>query len=211
MLLASFGVGAFELPAVFLPDQLMLRNPSNADLADSLGMNRTIKDESAFDVAIVGAGPAGLAGAVYAASEGLMTIVIEGTAPRGQAALRSRIENYLGFPQGLSGAELAGKAEVQAQRFGAQLVISRKVLHLETPERINSLHLDDDRHIHSSAVIIATGARYRKLQSPAFDRSDHPGLDHSATALEAGQCESKIVVVVGGLVEGTLLVRRLYF
>jgi thioredoxin reductase (NADPH) len=202
MLLASFGVGAFELPAVFLPDQLMLRNPSNADLADSLGMNRTIKDESAFDVAIVGAGPAGLAGAVYAASEGLMTIVIEGTAPRGQAALRSRIENYLGFPQGLS---------VQAQRFGAQLVISRKVLHLETPERINSLHLDDDRHIHSSAVIIATGARYRKLQSPAFDRSDHPGLDHSATALEAGQCESKIVVVVGGLVEGTLLVRRLYF
>jgi thioredoxin reductase (NADPH) len=175
----------------------VLRNPSTAALADDLGLTEAIDPAHVYDVAIVGAGPAGLAAAVYAASEGLDTIVVEGTAPGGQAGTSSKIENYLGFPTGISGEALAGRAQVQAQKFGARLAISRQVKGIERKERYR-LHLDDDQHIAACAVVIATGARYRKLDVPNYARFEGQGIHYAATAMEAHLCAGEEVVVVGG-------------
>ena len=192
------GLGHADLP-VLLCGERPLRQPSNAELGACLGLTETLEPGRVFDVAVVGAGPAGLAAAVYAASEGLGTVVLEAEAPGGQAATSSRIENYLGFPTGISGGALAGRAQVQAQKFGARIAVPRAVLRLDCGAVPFALHLDDQSVVQARAVVIATGARYRTLDLPGFDRfSGGNGIHWAATAIEAGLCEREEVVVVGG-------------
>jgi len=186
------------LPAIILPDQTVMRAPSNAALADALGISESLDPDVVHDVAIVGAGPAGLAAAVYAASEGLSTVVIEGSAPGGQAGTSSKIENYLGFPTGISGQQLASRAQLQAQRFGARLAVSRAVASLDCSQRPYRLLLQDQQVVMAKTIVIATGARYRKLSLPDYSRFDNQGIYYAATAMEAALCTDQEVVVVGG-------------
>ncbi len=197
-LLADFRVTRSELPVVIAPGKRVLRNPSTAALADELGLTEQIDADAAFDVAVVGAGPAGLAAAVYAASEGLQTIVLEALAPGGQAGTSSKIENYLGFPTGISGQALAGRAQVQAQKFGARLAIARAVTGIDCDVAPFRLHFEDDRSVVARAVVIASGARYRKLDVPDYERYEGQGIHYAATAMEQQLCEDEEVVVVGG-------------
>jgi thioredoxin reductase (NADPH) len=198
LLLLSLDLKTTETPVVFLPNQRVLRNPSNALLADELGLSESLEIEQVFDVAIVGAGPAGLAAAVYAASEGLRTIVVEGNAPGGQAATSSRIENYLGFPTGVSGQELAALAEVQAQKFGARLVISRDVTGLECVGNTCFVRVAGGQGIKARSVVVATGARYRKLDIPDYGRFERECIHYAATPVESSRCVGQEVIVVGG-------------
>ena len=149
-------------------------------------------------MAVVGAGPAGLAAAVYAASEGLSTIVLEGVAPGGQAGTSSKIENYLGFPTGISGQALAGRAQAQAQKFGARLAIARAVTGVECDERPYRLRLEGNASVRACAVVVATGARYRKLALADYDKYEGQGIHYAATAMEAQLCGGEEVIVVGG-------------
>lgn len=187
-----------QLPVVIASDDKVLRNPPNAELADELGLTECLNPNEVYDVAVVGAGPAGLAAAVYAASEGLKTVVIEGMAPGGQAGTSSKIENYLGFPTGISGMALAGRAQVQAQKFGARLAISRAVKHLDCTVHPYRVHLDDDRSVQARAVVVATGARYRKLDVENYKQFEGQGIHYAATAMEANLCRSEEIIVVGG-------------
>lgn len=196
--LECFELTPDQLPVVISPDERVLRNPSNAALADDLGLTETIDPEHAYDVAVIGAGPAGLAAAVYAASEGLETIVVESLAPGGQAATSSKIENYLGFPTGISGQALAGRAQIQAQKFGARLAISRAVTGLDCTNRPYRLLLEEGRAVSAHVVVIATGARYRKLQVANYAKFEGQGIHYAATAMEAQLCAGEEVVVVGG-------------
>ncbi len=196
--LECFELGRESLPVVIAPGEEVLRNPSVAALADALGLTETLDPDRLYDVAVIGAGPAGLAAAVYAASEGLQTIVIEGTAPGGQAGTSSKIENYLGFPTGISGQALAGRAQTQAQKFGATLAISRQVTGLACEERPYRLTLDDGQSLTTRAVVIASGARYRKLDLANYARFEGQGIHYAATALEARLCDNAEVAVVGG-------------
>lgn len=196
--LVCFDITPDQLPVVISPDERVLRNPSIAMLADGLGLTETFDPARVYDVAIVGAGPAGLAAAVYAASEGLDTIVIEGTAPGGQAGTSSKIENYLGFPTGISGQALAGRAQVQAQKFGAQLAISRNVVAVECDKKPIRLLLEGGQAVNACAVVIATGARYRKLSVENYGKYEGQGIHYAATAMEAHLCGGEEVVVVGG-------------
>jgi thioredoxin reductase (NADPH) len=196
-LLDCFKLTPDQLPVVILADEKVLRNPSTAQLADDLGLTETIDPKHIYDVAVVGAGPAGLAAAVYAASEGLQTIVVEGLAPGGQAGTSSKIENYLGFPTGISGQALAGRAQVQAQKFGARLAISRHVAGIEC-EQPYKLKLDDGQTIAASAIVIATGARYRKLDVANYAKFEGQGIHYAATAMEAQLCSGEEVAVIGG-------------
>ena len=198
LLLSGLNLDPSEMPVVFLPDQRVLRNPTNAVLADELGISNVFEAEEIFDVAIVGAGPAGLAAAVYAASEGLRTIVLEGNAPGGQAGTSSKIENYLGFPLGVTGQELASRAEIQAQRFGARLEVSRNVVGILHPQGLHRLCLAGGRAVTSRTVVIATGARYRKLKVPGYERFELRNIHYAATAIETSRCVGHEVVVVGG-------------
>jgi thioredoxin reductase (NADPH) len=186
-----------ELPVV-VADGAVLRKPSNAQLADALGLTSAIDPAHVHDVAVVGAGPSGLAAAVYAASEGLDTIVIEAVAPGGQAGTSSRIENYLGFPTGISGQALAGRAQVQAQKFGARLLVSRSAAGIDCSGAPFVLTLDDGAELRARAVVVATGARYRKLDLPRYEALEGNGIYYAATAMEAGLCAGQEVVVVGG-------------
>lgn len=195
--LRHFGIGAADLPVV-LCDGHVLRNPANHELADCLGLSIEIDPGFIHDVTVVGAGPAGLAAAVYAASEGLSTLIVEGTAPGGQAGTSSKIENYLGFPTGISGQALAGRAQMQAQKFGARLAVSRDVTALDCSGAHYKLILSDGATVQSRAVVVATGARYRKLAVPDYDRFEGSGIHYAATAMEAGLCADRPVVVVGG-------------
>jgi thioredoxin reductase (NADPH) len=151
-----------------------------------------------WDVVIIGAGPAGLAAAVYAASEGLSVVVLDAKGPGGQAGTSSKIENYLGFPTGISGEALAGRAQVQAQKFGARLAVSRAVTGIDCDAAPYRLKLDDGAAIRARAVVIATGARYRKLDVPGFERFEGQGIYYAATAMEANLCHAAEVIVVGG-------------
>ena len=197
-LLNALHLSPDELPVVVGPDGRVYRNPSIASLADDLGLTDVIDPGHVFDVAVVGAGPAGLAAAVYAASEGLSTIVIEGTAPGGQAGTSSKIENYLGFPTGISGQALAGRAQVQARKFGARIAVSRDVVGIACEGRPFALRLDGGGLVSARAVVVATGARYRKLDVPDYDCFEGQGIHYAATAMEAHLCEGEEVVVVGG-------------
>ncbi len=196
-LISSFELRSDELPVVVLPDQMILRNPTNSQLADELELTDMRDFDSIYDVAIVGAGPAGLAAAVYAASEGLSTAVIEGTAPGGQAGTSSRIENYLGFPTGVSGQELSDRSQIQAQKFGARFMISREVSTISDEGGQHALVLSDGETLRARAVVIATGARYQRLIVPDYDRFEYQGIHYAATAMEAGLCQQDEVAVVG--------------
>ena len=200
-LLKEYGVTASEVLAV-CPDGAVLRNPSDDTLARHLGMVDTVEHSELFDVIIVGAGLAGLSAAVYAASEGLHVIVVDRLAFGGQAGASARIENYLGFPTGISGQALAGRAHVQAQKFGAEMLIPAQVVSLECAKaRLGeelSIKLEDGRHLRSKTVIAASGARYRRPAVPRLEEFMGRGVWHWASRLEANLCERQEIVLVGG-------------
>jgi thioredoxin reductase (NADPH) len=187
-----------EVPVVICNVQTVLRNPSTMDLAKCLGLNDGIDHSLVRDLIIVGAGPAGLAAAVYAASEGLNVLVVENHSPGGQAGTSSRIENYLGFPMGISGQELAANAKVQALKFGAKMAVARTIVQIRCHRTPFELVLDDGGLLYARSVVIATGARYNKPDVPGIDSFAGRGVHYGATYLEAQLCEGEDVVVVGG-------------
>ncbi len=187
-----------DLPIVMRPGEPPLRNPDVRELADAIGLMERLDADRVHDVVIVGAGPGGLAAAVYAASEGLDTLVIEGLAPGGQAGTSSHIENYLGFPTGISGRALAGRAHVQAQKFGARLAISRQAVKLDCSREAYRIELDDGQIVSARSVVVATGARYRRLDVADYERFEGRGIHYAANAMEAALCTDQEVVVVGG-------------
>ena len=193
-----FQVRSEELPVVLCRGQVVLKNPSNAEVAACLGMNVELDEEKTRDVLIVGAGPAGLASAVYAASEGLQVLVIESVAPGGQAGSSSRIENYLGFPIGISGLALAGRALVQAQKFGAEVAIAAGAASLRCDRRPFEIKLTSGRTVRGRTVIIASGAQYRKPDLANLTDYLGAGVYYAATSLEARLCADQEIVVVGG-------------
>ncbi|SFJ98132.1 FAD-dependent oxidoreductase [Methylocapsa palsarum] len=196
--LNCFKISPDQLPVVIDTRRNILLNPPNSALADSLGLTEQIDPEHVRDVVVVGAGPAGLAAAVYAASEGLDTLVVEVEAPGGQAGTSSKIENYLGFPTGISGQALAGRAQVQAQKFGARLAISRQASGVDCAGRPYRVRLDDGGAIRAKTLVIATGARYRTLDVENYAQFEGQGVHYAATAMEAKLCGEGEVVVVGG-------------
>jgi thioredoxin reductase (NADPH) len=196
-LLEQFGVTEADTPVVAWGHKLHLRNPSNRQLAEVLGLLRHLDGEE-FDLVIVGAGPAGLAASVYGASEGLSTVVLETTAPGGQAGRSMRIENYLGFPTGITGGELAERAVVQANKFGARLPVGVQVTGLTFDNAQPVLHLDGGETVRAKCVLIATGADYRKLGVEGCERFEGCGVYYAATPLEAQMCRGSEVLVVGG-------------
>ena len=196
--LECFEIRREHLPVVINVDEQVLRNPSNSFLADALGLTERIDPDHVHDVAVVGAGPAGLAAAVYAASEGLDTIIIEAVAPGGQAGTSSKIENYLGFPTGISGEALAGRAQVQAQKFGARIALSREVVGLDCDDTPFRLRLAGGLSLKARSIVIATGARYRTLDVADYERFEGQGIHYAATGMEAQLCLGEEVVVVGG-------------
>ncbi len=191
-------VPSSDLPMVLRPGEAPMRNPGVRELADAIGLMERLDESRLHDVVIVGAGPGGLAAAVYAASEGLDTLVIEGLAPGGQAGTSSHIENYLGFPTGISGRALAGRAHVQAQKFGARLAISRQAVKLDCSHAAYRIELDDGQIVSARSVVVATGARYRRLDVPEYERFEGRGIHYAATAMEAALCTDQEIVVVGG-------------
>ena len=198
VLIDRFHVEPSDIPVLICRGELLLRNPSNRDIADCLGFNETIDRVHVRDVVVLGAGPAGLAAAVYAASEGLDVLVVESTAPGGQAGTSSRIENYLGFPSGISGQELAARAYTQAQKFGAPVLIAREAQRLLCDRTPYTIELDDGARIPARSVIIATGAAYRKLAIGNLSRFEGAGVYYAATFMESQLCGGEDVAVVGG-------------
>jgi thioredoxin reductase (NADPH) len=185
-----------DLPLVLVPEGDTLRCPSTIDLASALGL-RTRAEQPLYDVCIVGGGPAGLAAAVYAASEGLSTVIVEREAPGGQAGLSAAIENYLGFPRGLTGSDLAARAVAQASRFGAEMVLARGVVGLEQRGPVYAVLLEGSGEIEARSVIIATGVSYRSLDVNGLADLTGRGVYYGATASEASQCQSDEVYIVG--------------
>ncbi len=197
-LLDRFGVGVADIPVVICNNTLVLRNPSLNQLADSLGLNCHIDDSHVRDLVIIGAGPAGLAAAVYAASEGLDVLVLEKNAPGGQAGSSSKIENYLGFPTGLSGQELADRAIAQAEKFGAQIMVAHSALRLECDQWPYKVVLDDGSAMRTRTIVLAIGAEYNKPSLPRLMRFTGKGIYYNATFMEAQLCVGEEVVVIGG-------------
>jgi thioredoxin reductase (NADPH) len=196
-LLQNFGISQADLPVLAWGSKLLLRNPSNEQLAELFGLRRRL-DGGRYDLAVVGSGPAGLAAAVYAASEGLRTVVFERTAPGGQAACSMKIENYLGFPTGISGGELADRAVMQTHKFGAVLSVANPVVGLEFEGGEAHLRLEDGESITARTLLIASGARYRRLPAEGCERFEGCGVYYAATPIEASVCGGNDVVVVGG-------------
>ena len=196
-LLTRFELNAADSPVVMFGQKLVLHNPSNRELADALGLRRPL-ERKLYDLVVVGAGPAGLAAAVYAASEGLSTVVLEGTAPGGQAGRSMRIENYLGFPMGITGGELADRAVLQASKFGAALPIGNQVTQMAFEPAGPVLYLDGGETISARCVLIATGADYRLLGVEGCNRLEGRGVFYAATPTEAELCRGAEVIVVGG-------------
>jgi thioredoxin reductase (NADPH) len=188
--------GPADLPLVLVPSGRALRSPTLVDLAESLGLH-TAASQPIYDVCIVGGGPAGLAAAVYAASEGLATVVVEREAPGGQAGQSAAIENYLGFPRGLSGADLAQRAIAQVSRFGAEMVLARSVTGLEVRGPVRAVRLGAEGVIEARSVIVASGVSYRRLDAPGTAELVGRGIFYGATAAEAGQTAGDEVYLVG--------------
>jgi len=197
-LLDRFSVAIADLPVLICARSVVLRNPSNEEITNCLGFNEGVDEERVRDLIVVGAGPAGLAAAVYGASEGLDVLVIESSAPGGQAGASSKIENYLGFPTGISGQELAGNAYTQAQKFGAQLLIAKNARGLGCERRPYMLKFDGEEKLPARTVVIATGAQYRKLPVENLSRFEGAGVYYGATHLESQICGGEDVIVVGG-------------
>jgi len=188
--------GIDDLPLVLVPDGETLRAPSALQMAEALGL-RTRAEQPLYDLCIVGAGPAGLAAAVYAASEGLRTVVVERDAPGGQAGQSAAIENYLGFPKGLSGADLTRRAVAQAARFGAEMVLARDVVGFEQRGPVRAVLLAGGGEIEARAVLLTTGVSYRRLDAEGLEELGARGVHYGATASEAAQCQGEDVYVVG--------------
>jgi len=197
-LLDRFHIKADDVPVVLCRGEVVLKNPSNEEVAACLGMNQQIDNDRVRDLIVVGAGPSGLAAAVYAASEGLDVLVLETGTPGGQAGSSSKIENYLGFPTGISGLALAGRALVQAQKFGAEIRTAYSAIRLRCDERPYAVEFGHGQSVRAGAIIIATGAEYRQLTLPNASRFVGTGIYYAATATEARRCEAKEVIVVGG-------------
>lgn len=197
-LLDRFSVRVSDVPVLICRGELVLRNPTNAETAVCFGLNEGIDEASVYDLIVVGAGPSGLAAAVYGASEGLNTLVIESNAPGGQAGSSSRIENYLGFPTGISGQDLAGRAFVQAEKFGARISVARSASSLECARPPYAIVLDDGATVRGRSVVIATGAQYRRLNLPNLAHFEGAGVYYGATAVEAQVCAGQDVAIVGG-------------
>jgi len=196
--LDHFGVRVADIPVLICRNELVLRNPTNADAAACFGLNAGIDEGSMYDLIVVGAGPSGLAAAVYGASEGLNVLVIESNSPGGQAGSSSRIENYLGFPMGISGQELAGRAFVQAEKFGAHISVARSAAALKCAKPPYALQLDDGGFVQGRSLIVATGVQYRKLDLPNLAQFEGVGVYYGATQVEAQVCADQEVAVVGG-------------
>jgi len=197
-LLDRFHIAANDIPVLIGRGDVVLRNPANQQIADCLGFNESIDPTHLRDVVVVGAGPAGLAAAVYAASEGLNALVIESDSPGGQAGSSSKIENYLGFPTGISGQELAGRAYAQAEKFGAEILIARGATGLTCQRRPYTVTTDAGQPIPARTVIIASGAQYRKPSLEKLSQFEGAGVYYSATFMESQLCANEDVIVVGG-------------
>jgi thioredoxin reductase (NADPH) len=198
MMLERFNVTVDDVPVVICRGEYVLKNPSNHELADCLGFNDSITSEKIRDVIVVGAGPSGLAAAVYAASEGLDVVVLETNAPGGQAGSSSRIENYLGFPTGISGQELAGRAYTQAQKFGAEIAITKSAVKLRCERQPYVVEVDGTGTIAARTVVIATGAAYNKIAVPNLAQFEGKGIYYGATYIEAQLCGDEEIIVIGG-------------
>jgi thioredoxin reductase (NADPH) len=196
-ILAGFSVSPAETPVVAWGQRLLLRNPSNRELADVIGLRQPLA-QTVYDLVVVGSGPAGLAAAVYGASEGLQTLVLDRSGPGGQAGLSMRIENYLGFPTGITGGELTDRAVVQANKFGARLSVPTPATGLRFDNGYSALALDGGETVTAKCVLIATGAEYRRLAAEGCERFEGRGVYYAATPLEAPLCHGETVIVVGG-------------
>jgi thioredoxin reductase (NADPH) len=198
VMLDEFHVALSDVPVLICRNDRVLKNPSNAEVADCLGFNAALEPLAVHDLVICGAGPGGLAAAVYGASEGLDVLVIEQSAPGGQAGSSSKIENYLGFPTGISGQALAARALSQAEKFGAKITIARDATSLHCGEAPLRISLSNGESVRGRAVIIATGAEYRKLDLPGLARFEGVGIYYGATNIEAERCDGEDVIVIGG-------------
>jgi thioredoxin reductase (NADPH) len=196
-LLQRFNVKPEETPVVICGDNYILRNPSNETLADCLRIRKPV-EHTIYDLVIIGAGPAGLAAAVYGASEGLKTLLLDKVGPGGQASSSSKIENYMGFPTGLTGSDLAERAVVQAEKFGARLSTADEVVALGDGDGYHHVRLKRNEDVSTRCVLISSGARYRKLDLPNNDHFEGNGIYYAATRVEAPMCKHANVVVVGG-------------
>jgi thioredoxin reductase (NADPH) len=196
--LDHFQITATDIPVLICRGELVLRNPSNAAVAECFGLNTGIDEKAVYDLIVVGAGPSGLAAAVYGASEGLNVLVVESTAPGGQAGSSSRIENYLGFPMGISGQELANRAFVQAEKFGAHIAVARAALALTCDRVPYTVELEEGGKVQGRSIILAAGAQYRKLDLPNLSQFEGVGIYYGATKVEGQLCGDQEVIVVGG-------------
>jgi thioredoxin reductase (NADPH) len=197
-LLDRFDIKLEDIPVVICSGKSVMRNPTNQQLAECLGFTGHIDEHRIYDVAIVGAGPAGLAAAVYAASEGLDAVMIESEFPGGQAGASSKIENYLGFPMGVSGQELTSRAVVQAEKFGAQMMVGHKVVKVRCDQRPYQLTLENGGLIETRSIVIATGAQYNKPNVENLERFEGQGIYYAATFMEAQLCTGEEIIVIGG-------------
>jgi thioredoxin reductase (NADPH) len=197
-LLDRFDIKLEDIPVVICSGTSVLRNPTNLRLAECLGFTGRTDQYRVHDVAIVGGGPAGLAAAVYAASEGLDAVVIESEFPGGQAGASSKIENYMGFPTGISGQELAGRAVVQAEKFGAHMMVGQKVMKIRCDQRPYQLTLEDGGLIDTRSIVIAAGAQYNKPNVENLEKFEGQGIYYAATFMEAQLCTGEEIIVVGG-------------
>ncbi len=197
-LLDRFEVKTGDVPFVICNGKTVLRNPTPQQLADCLGLNASIDQKQVRDLIIVGAGPSGLAAAVYAASEGLDALVVEVESPGGQAGSSSKIENYLGFPTGVSGQELSNRALAQAQKFGAKMMVAHGVVQLKCSRRPYEVVLDNGTSLAAKAIVISTGAQYNKPPIANLKNFEGQGIYYGATYIEAQLCEDEEVIVVGG-------------
>ncbi|MFJ8826547.1 FAD-dependent oxidoreductase [Streptomyces sp. NPDC102467] len=197
-LLRRFGIRPDETPVVIWKGEQVLRNPSITDLARLAGLPTSAPDSGAYDLVVIGAGPAGLAAAVYGASDGLATVAVDAMATGGQAATSSRIENYLGFPSGISGGELMERSVLQARKFGSRITVPTEATALEQRDGRYAITFTDGSEIRTSTIVLASGVRYRRLEVPGIDRLEGTSVYYAATLHEASLCRVDPVAVVGG-------------
>lgn len=197
-MLDRFNICVEDVPVLICRGDAVLKNPSNSEIANCLGFNAPMTKEKIRDVIVIGAGPSGLAAAVYAASEGLDVVVLETNSPGGQAGSSSRIENYLGFPTGISGQELAARAYTQAQKFGAEIAITKSAVKLRCERQPYVIEVDGADCIAARAIVIATGAAYNKIAVPNLSQFEGKGIYYGATYIEAQLCGDEEIIVIGG-------------